>query len=296
MLSAWTVSFLLFSFLCVSLDFTADHLMQFFARKFGSFFAFVQRWQTCTVFTLMALPSYFLIFSCPPLVPIPRLGNWETDVSLWARMPQGQQFLKSGPETWNMHVGRPAIFRDKLQACNYIKRMKETVQIIESSWTKRRIRSKSQNDTWICQSCSNLESLNCIGHRLPHSIEFLLCLCYNCCRRTSKSQNYHRFDHAIVGNILRGISSGIGSLDWVPPLPQLPLLQELLQFSLVFSTMPMTSTFTLSSGMCWWNSLHMTSTLTLSGAMCWPNSCTGDLYFGLISFHVLVNWLHTWLW
>lgn len=67
-----------FSFLCVSLDFTADHLMQFFARKFGSFFAFVQRWQTCTVFTLMALPSYFLTFSCPPLVPhskVRELGN-----------------------------------------------------------------------------------------------------------------------------------------------------------------------------------------------------------------------------
>lgn len=141
--------------------------MQFFARKFGSFFAFVQRWQTCTVFTLMGLPSYFLTFSPPPLVPIPRLGNWETDVSLWARMAQGQQFLKSGPETWNMHVGRPAIFRDELQACNYIKQTKETVQIIEASWTERRIRSKSQNYTWICQSCSNLESLNCIGHPLP---------------------------------------------------------------------------------------------------------------------------------
>jgi hypothetical protein len=99
-----------------------------------------------------------------------------------------------------------------------------------------------------------------------------------------------------VGNILRGISSGIGSLDWVPPLPQLPLLQELLRFSLVFSTMPMTSTLTLLAGMCWWNSLHMTSTLTLSGAMCWPNTCTGDLHFGLISLHVLMNWLHTWLW
>jgi len=40
-----------------------------------------------------------------------------------------------------------AIFRDELQACNYIKQMKETVQIIEASWTKRRIRSKSQNYT-----------------------------------------------------------------------------------------------------------------------------------------------------
>jgi hypothetical protein len=126
------------------------------------------------------------------------------------------------------------------------------------------------------------------------SIEFLLYLCNNCCRRTRRSQNYHGFDHAIVGNILRGISSGNDSLDWVHPLPLLPLLQELLRLSLVISTTPMTSTLTLSGGMCWWNSLYMTSTLTLSGVMyCWPNSCTGDLHFWLITLHVLMNWLHT---
>ncbi len=154
--------------------------------------------------------------------------------------PQGQQFLKSWPETWKMHVGRPAIFRDKLQACNYIKQMKEIIQIIEASWTKRK--NKKQKPKLHMKMPIMLQSWELELHWASIGlIEFLLYLCCNCCRRTSKSQNYHGLDHAIV----RAISSGIGSLDWVPPLSQLPLLQELLRLSLVISTMPMTSTLTL---------------------------------------------------